>query len=315
MKLLAILCLLFSNLLFAQKSKHIGFLMDDLYSERWKKDSAEFALNVRRLGHRITIRVCESDTALQHKQANELMDLGVSILVIVPEDGKSSSVIVQDAHKRNVTVIAYDRLILNADLDYYISFDAFEIGKLQAQFIVDSLKGKGNVILLNGPVSDQNANLFREGQLNVLKPFVESGKIKILHDIRVLDWVILAATMEINEFLLTTKEPVNAVIAATDELAEGALEAFLFSKPKERLLVTGQNADPLGLDRIRNGTQGMTIFKNVEELAKRAAILATDMALKKDIASTSSIYNGKKQVPFQKLVPVVITQKNINSVF
>jgi len=163
---------------------------------------------------------------------------------------------------------------------------------------------------LNGPVSDQNANLFRQGQLNVLKPFIEAGKMKILHDRRLLEWTTFAATMDINEFLSASKEPVNA---ATDELAEGALEAFTFTRPNVKLLVTGQNADPLGLERVKKGTQGMTVYKNVVELAKNAAILASDLAMGNTITSTSTINNGRKLVPFIKLNPIIITKKNIDS--
>lgn len=314
MKSFPFLFVLISHLLFAQKPKHIGFLMDDFYSIRWVKDSTAFAAKVRELGHKVSIRVCDSDTALQHKQVKELIELGANVLVITPEDCKSSKVLVSTAHKYGVPVIAYDRIILDSDLDYYISFDAREVGEIQAQFIVDSLQGKGNIILINGPTSDQNANVFREGQLKVLKPYVEAGKINILHDKQISEWTMLEATMETNDFLSTTNQRIDAAIAANDELAEGVLEAFAFSKPDTKLLVTGQDANPSGCARIRKGTQGMTVYKPVEELARQAAILACDIALGKTITTSTTVNNGKKDVPFIKLDPMLVSKKNIDKV-
>lgn len=315
MKKIGFVVLLFSNLAFGQGIKHVGLLMDDFYSERWKKDSSVFSAKVKELGHKISIKACDSDTALQLRQLNELIDQGVDVLVIVAEDCKFGKVLVNASHKRKVPVIAYDRLILDSDVDFYISFDAFEVGRQQAKFVVDSLKGKGNVILINGPTSDENANQFRLGQLSVLQPLVDKGKMKILHDSRLLEWTLLAATMDANDVLASTKLPVQAAIVATDELAEGVMEAFTFSRPKEKPLITGQNADPLGLESVRKGTQGMTVYKNVEELATKAAVLAVEIAQRKSFKTSSFIDNGFKKVPFIRLEPIVITKKNIDLIF
>lgn len=314
MKRYAFLFCLISSLAFGQSPKHIGFLMDDFYSPRWTKDSSAFATKVRELGHKVSIRVCDSDTALQHKQVKELIELGVNVLVITPEDCKSSRVLVETAHQYNVPVIAYDRIILNSDVDYYISFDASEVGEIQAQFIVDSLHGQGNIMLINGPTSDENANVFRQGQLKVLKPYADSGSIKIVHDKQISEWTLLEATMETNDFLSSTNVKVDAAIAANDELAEGIIEAFAFTRPETKLLITGQDANPLGRERIRKGTQGMTVYKPVEDLARQAAVLACDIAIGKKITTTSVVNNGKKEVPFIKLDPMLVSKKNINSV-
>jgi D-xylose transport system substrate-binding protein len=314
MKRYAFLFCLISSLVFGQSPKHIGFLMDDFYSPRWIRDSTAFASKVRELGHKVSIRVCYSDTALQHKQVKELITLGVNVLVVTPEDCKSSSVLVETAHKYNVPVIAYDRIILNSDVDYYISFDASEVGEIQAQFIVDSLHGEGNIILINGPTSDENATVFRQGQLKVLKPYVDSGKIKIVHDKQISEWTLLEATMETNDFLSSTNVRVDAAIAANDELAEGVIEAFAFTRPEIKLLITGQDANPLGCERIRKGTQGMTVYKPVEDLAHQAAILACDIAMGKKTTTTSFVNNGKKEVPFIRLDPMLVNKKNINKI-
>ena len=314
MKRYTFLFCLISSLVFGQSPKHIGFLMDDFYSPRWTKDSSAFAAKVRELGHKVSIRVCDSDTALQHKQVKELIDLGVNVLVVTPEDCKSSRVLVETAHKYNVPMIAYDRIILNSDVDYYISFDASEVGEIQAQFIVDSLHGKGNIMLINGPTSDENANVFRQGQLKVLKPYVDAGDIKIVHDKQISEWTLLEATMETNDFLSSTNVKVDAVIAANDELAEGVIEAFGFTRPEIKLLITGQDANPLGRERIRKGIQGMTVYKPVEDLARQAAILACDIAMGKKITTTSFVNNGKMGVPFIRLDPMLVNKKNINSI-
>lgn len=311
MKRILVTLLFGSQVLLAQKPKHIGFLMDDFYSIRWVKDSAAFASEVRKMGHKVSIRVCDSDTALQHQQVRELVAQGVDVLVITPEDCGSAGRLVATAHKSHIPVIAYDRLILNADLDYYISFDGSKVGELQAKFIVDSLKGKGNIMLVNGPKSDQNATVFREGQLKVLKPYVDAGKIKIVYDQQISEWTLLEAMMETNGFLATNTDKIDAVIAANDELAEGVLEAFKFSRPDQKLLITGQDANPSGSQRIANKTQGMTVFKPVDQLAKQAAELAVNVALGKKPTVATTVSNGKKNVPFIQLQPIMITNQNI----
>lgn len=300
-----------SHVLVAQKQKHIGFLMDDFYSIRWVKDSTAFAHKVRELGHRVSIRVCDSDTSLQHRQVKELIKDGVDVLVITAEDCNSASILVETAHRSHIPVIAYDRLIMNSNLDYYVSFDAMKVGEMQAQFMIDSLRGKGNIMLINGPKSDQNAIMFREGQLKALKPYVDEGKIRIVYDRQISEWTLLEATMEGNEFLAGYKGKIDGVIAANDELAEGILEAYKFSRPDDRVVITGQDANPPACARITEGKQAMTVYKPVDNLAKEAAVLACEVAMGKHPVSKSVIHNGKRNVPFFEQAPILLTQKNI----
>lgn len=286
--------------------------MDDFYSSiRWVKDSASFAQKVRQLGHQVSIRVCNSDTAVQHQQAKELLKEGVDVLAIVPADCFSAYKIVEDAHRKHVPVIAYDRLVMNSDVDYYVSFDAVEVGEIMAQFIVDTLHGKGTVMLVNGPKSDHNATLFREGQLKILKPYIESGKIKLAYDNQLSAWTNLESMMETNSFLSGYSGAIDGVIAANDDMAEGVLEAFSFSRPSLKVPVTGQDATPLACSRIVKGTQAMTVFKPVDSLAYEAAALSVQLALGKQPNTKITVFNGKNQVPFLQLDPILLTSKNI----
>ncbi len=312
LRLLTVMCLL-SHLGMAQKQKpkHIGFLMDDFYSVRWIKDSTAFASKVRQLGHRVSIRVCDSDTALQHRQVKELIKEGVDVLVITPEDCNSASRLVETAHRHHIPVIAYDRLILNSDLDYYVSFDAHKVGEMQARFMVDSLHGKGTIMLVNGPKSDQNATSFREGQLKVLQPYVASGRITLAYDNQISEWTLLEALMETNGFLAGYNGKIDGVIAANDELAEGVLEAFSFSRPNIKLPITGQDANPPACTRLVKGTQAMTVFKPVDSLAYEAAYLACSVAMGEHPVTTNTVYNGKKQVPFFQMHPILLTRQNV----
>jgi D-xylose transport system substrate-binding protein len=303
-----------ANLAFAQGQKHIGFLMDDFYSIRWVKDSTAFASKVRELGHKVSIRVCDSDTALQHQQVKELIQQGVDVLVITPEDCNSSRVLVETAHKSHIPVIAYDRLILNSNVDYFISYDPIRTGEIQAQFIIDSLNGKGNIMLVNGPTSDQNANVFRDAQLKVLKPYIDAGKIKIIYDKQISEWTLLEAMMQTNEFLSVHKDKIDGVIAANDELAEGVLEALSYTRPGTKIPITGLDANPLACKRISNGSQAMTIYKPAEDLAFKAAIMACDLANGRKPIITTFVHNGTFDVPFIKLDPILVTKKNIQKV-
>ncbi|TRY23641.1 substrate-binding domain-containing protein, partial [Geobacillus sp. LEMMJ02] len=127
------------------------------------------------------------DDAAQLSQAEQLISEGVDVLVVVPHNAEASAAIVEKAHKEGIPVISYDRLIKNAEVDYYVSFDNVRVGEMQAQAIVEKAP-KGNYVYIGGADTDNNAHLFRQGAMNVLKPLEEKGDIKIVYDQFSKDW-------------------------------------------------------------------------------------------------------------------------------
>jgi D-xylose transport system substrate-binding protein len=297
---------------FAQQKKKIGYLMDDFNAGRWRYDSAFFAQKVRALGHEPLIRVCDSDTVLQLQQAKDLIKAGVSVLVVVPENSLAARAIVKAAHEKDVPVIAYDRLILDCPLDYYVSFNGERVGELQAEYVLKTIGYKGDVMIMNGPERDINSLLLKKGQMNVLQPYIKKGDVKIVYDKFLSEWTSMEAFMESNNFLSGYKGKVNGVIAANDDIAQGFLEAAEIYLSGENIALTGQDASVGAYENIMKGAQGMTVFKSLMEMGSGAAELACTLAEGKpfEVFKTTS-YNGKINVPTLQLEPVTITKENI----
>jgi D-xylose transport system substrate-binding protein len=209
--------------------------------------------------------------------------------------------------------MAYDRLILDSDVDLYVSFDPKRVGELQAQYLVDR-KPKGSYSLIGGAPTDNNAILVREGQLQVLKPFVDRGDIKIVGDQWATDWQPMEALKIMENALTRNQNKIDAVVVSNDGTAGGAIQALSEQKLAGKVLVSGQDADLAACQRIVAGTQTMTVYKPIAKLARKAAELAIQMAQKKAITDpTRPLANGKKDVPSILLDPISVDKDNLVS--
>ena len=169
------------------KNPKIGFSIDDLRLERWVRDRDYFTAAAEKLGAKVFVQSADASEQRQIAQIENLISRGVDVLVIVPFNATVLNNAVKEAKKSNIKVISYDRLILNADIDAYISFDNKLVGEMQAGALV-ALKPKGNYYLLGGAPTDNNAKMLREGQMKVLDPLVAKGDIKIVGKQWVKDW-------------------------------------------------------------------------------------------------------------------------------
>lgn len=312
------LVVLFSFVFFVfqscQKDHHkkvIGLLMDDFETERWAKDSTLFINRVNELGGKVICRIAYGDPSKQLEQAKELIGKKVDVLVIVPADLEKAGQIVKVAGDAHIKVISYDRLILNSNLDLYVSFDNVKVGELQAGYILNRL-GKGNVALIGGPLSDYNSFFLRLGQIGILQPFVEKGDIKILYDKHATTWSDTSAYRMALSCLKAYPKKVDAFIASNDLLAKGVIKALEEKSLVGKVLVTGMDGDSLALENIILGKQSMTVFKTIEALAVAAADAAMTIAGDQEIKNPhTTINNGTKLVPAILLAPMVVNKGNI----
>src|SRR5690554_5762455 len=150
----------------------IGFLMHALDKERWENDRDYFIEKVTELGGNVEVRIAGNNAEKQLNQARELLTNGIDVLVVVPVDQFAAAQIVEEAHSKDVKVISYDRLIKNCKLDYYVSTDNVEIGRLQAEYLA-TLQPTGSYALIGGARSDNNSQFLYLGQMNVLQPLVD----------------------------------------------------------------------------------------------------------------------------------------------
>jgi D-xylose transport system substrate-binding protein len=291
----------------------IGLSLDTLKEERWQYDRNLFVAKAKELGADVLVQAANSNDALQNSQAENLLTQGIHVLVVVPHNGKSAATIVEAAHKLGVPVIAYDRLILDSDLDLYISFDNVKVGELQAGYLV-TRKPKGNYVLIGGAPTDNNAKLLRQGQMKVLEPYIKKGDIKIVGDQWANDWLPVEALKIMENNLTRNKNKVDAVVVSNDGTAGGAIQALAEQKLAGKVLVSGQDADLAACQRIVAGTQSMTVYKPIQRLAEKAAQVAVALAKKQGlIDATAPINNGKRDVPSVLLEPMQVDKANLDS--
>jgi D-xylose transport system substrate-binding protein len=263
---------------------------------------------------RIIYSNAQQDAARQQQQAEAAITNGAEVLVLDPVDGRAAAAIVQRAKQSDIGVIAYDRPIENADVDYLITFDNRQVGELQATSLVDRLRAdgaRGDLVMINGAPTDPNAGQFKAGAHSVLD---ESG-YRIAREYDTPDWSPDRAQQEMEQAIAAIGDDgFVGVYAANDGTAGGAIAAMRANGigPGSRP-TTGQDAELAAIQRIVAGQQYMTVYKAYKQEAGDAAQLAVDL-LNGDTSSSlvnRQIDNGMKQVPSVILTPVAVTQDNI----
>lgn len=292
------------------KKIKIGLSIDDLRLERWQHDRDIFTEAAKKLGADVIVQSANGDDTTQYSQAENLISQGVDILVIIPHNGQTMAPIVEEAHKSKIKVLAYDRIITNSDLDDYISFDNVKVGELQAKAIVDKVP-KGNYFLMGGSPTDNNAKLFRQGQMNVIKPLVDKGDIKVIGDQWAKDWLPEEALKIMENALTANNNKIDAVVASNDSTAGGAIQALAAQKLDGKVAISGQDADLAGCQRVVEGKQTMTVYKPIKDLASKAAELSVKMVKGGDLGTNGVVNNGKKDVKSLLLDPVSVTADNM----
>lgn len=294
------------------KEVKIGMAIDDLRLERWQKDRDIFVKKAESLGAKVFVQSANGNEETQMSQIENMINRGVDVLVIIPYNGQVLSNVIAEAKREGIKVLAYDRMINNADIDFYISFDNEKVGEMQAQSLVQRVP-QGNYFLMGGSPVDNNARLFRNGQMKVLKPLIDSGKIKIVGDQWVDAWLPENALKIMENALTANGNKINAVVASNDATAGGAIQALSAQGLAGKVAISGQDADLAAIKRINNGTQTMTVYKPISKLANDAATIAVELGEGKQPKSNATLDNGSKKVPAWLLEPIAVDKTNIDS--
>jgi D-xylose transport system substrate-binding protein len=256
----------------------------------------------------------DQDAAKQQQQAEAAITQGAEVMVLDPVDAASAGAIVQRAKQSDIPVISYDRLITDADIDYYISFDNEQVGRLQGESLVKKLQddnAQGDIIMINGAPTDNNAKLFKEGAHSV----IDSSDYKVAKEYDTPDWSPDKAQQEMEQAITAVgKDGFVGVYAANDGTAGGAIAAMKGQGIDPKTIpTTGQDAELAAIQRILIGEQYMTVYKAIKPEAEQAAELAVQLAQgETPPAPKDKIDNGMKQVPSILLTPVAVTKDNIN---
>lgn len=303
--------ILFSQAGVAKEIK-IGMAIDDLRLERWQKDRDIFVAKAKTLGADVFVQSANGNEETQMAQIENMINRGVDVLVIIPYNGEVLSNVIAEAKREGIKVLAYDRMINNADIDFYISFDNEKVGELQAQSLVERVP-QGNYFLMGGSPVDNNAKLFRAGQMKVLNPLIKDGKIKVVGDQWADGWLPENALKIMENALTANNNKIDAVVASNDATAGGAVQALSAQGLAGKVAISGQDADLAAIKRIEAGTQTMTVYKPITKLANDAAEIAVQLGKGETPKSNATLNNGKKEVPSYLLTPISVDKKNIES--
>ncbi len=298
----------------AKAGKVAVLLPDSKSSVRWETlDRPLLKAAFDKAGVESEISNAEGDKSAQQQQAEQAITNGAKVLLLVNLDSGSGAAIAANAKGQGVKVIDYDRLTLNGDSDYYVSFDNEQVGKLQGEGIVGCLEGatKPAVAVLNGSPTDNNATLFKKGYDSVIDPKFKSGEWTEVADQSVPDWDNQKGLQIFEQMLQKANNKVDGVVAANDGLGNAAISALKARKLKQ-IPVTGQDATLQGIQNIVAGDQCMTVYKAIKKEADAAAALAIALAKgETPTNATAKVNNEKADVPAILLDPVAVTKDNI----
>ncbi|MEP6722744.1 MAG: multiple monosaccharide ABC transporter substrate-binding protein, partial [Variovorax sp.] len=314
----------FASLAQAQDKGPIAISMPTKSSARWIADGANMVKYFKEKGYKTDLQYADDDIPNQLAQIENMVTKGSKVLVIAAIDGTTLSDVLQKAADKGVKVIAYDRLIKGSkNVDYYATFDNFQVGVLQAQSIekaLDLKSGKGpfNIELFGGSPDDNNAFFFYNGALSVLKPYIDSGKLVVrskqmgMEKVGTLRWDGAVAQARMDNLLSAyyTKDRVDAVLSPYDGLSIGILSSLKgvgYGSPKQPMpIVSGQDAEVPSVKSILRKEQSSTVFKDTRELAKVTVAMVDAMLSGKtpEVNDTKTYNNGVKVVPSYLLKPV-----------
>lgn len=264
-------------------------------------------------GYELKLQISDNDAARQLGQCENLIAQRVNVLVVAPHDAGAASVIVDKAHRAGIKVISYDRLIKNAPVDLYISYDNEKVGELQGEYLTRKVP-KGAYIVLSGAPTDSNAAQFKAGAMRFIRPLAERGDISIVMEQSVKDWLPSEAMKLVENALTASRNKVDGILAPNDGTAGGAIAALAAQKLDGKVPVTGQDAEVSAARRIREGKQSMTIFKDARRLAEETVIAAKKLADGQNPGVTTTTFGGSGQVPSRLLTPVVVDRHNLEQV-
>jgi D-xylose transport system substrate-binding protein len=296
----------------------IAYLLPENETPRYEAhDRPEFEENIEDLCEdcEVLYNNATEDASKQQSQAEAALTQGAEVMVLDPVDAASAAAIVEKAKAQDVPVLSYDRLIENADVDYYVSFDNERVGELQAESLSKKLKEDGSpsgpIVLIGGDPADSNAALFKKGA----KKGFESAGVEIAKEYDTPEWSATNAQNEMQQAITALgADGFEGVYGANDEMAAGAIAAMKSAgvKPEDRPS-TGQDATVAGVQRILVGQQYMTVYKATDRETKVAADIAVALAEGREpqVEITEEVDNGKVKVPSVLLEPVAVTQDNI----
>lgn len=295
----------------AQEQKiEIGFIFDSFIIERWQRDRDAFtAVAKNEYGAEVDIQNANGDVEEQKTLIEYFIRKKVDVLVIVPIDSDAITEEVKRARNQGIKVIAYDRLIKNANVDLYLSFDNEMVGTLMGKELKKHLKDGGDVFMMCGPKGDNNVTLAEQGFLKE----VEDSNLHIVEKEYASGWMAESGYEYLSTYL-EHHSNIDGIMCGNDAIAGQVIHALSEHRLSGNVYVVGQDADLDACQRIVEGTQTMTVYKQVTRLAELAACYAVLLAKQQHPTGVQTMFDGTYDVPYIGLSPIAITDTNMDLV-
>lgn len=310
----------------------IGVSMPTQSLQRWNQDGSNMKAMLEQAGHTVDLQYAgDNDIPTQVNQIENMIASDNDVIVIASIDGSALTEVLKGAKEKNIPVIAYDRLIMNSDaVSYYATFDNTKVGKIQGQFIADTLKLDEqkeplNIELFTGPTDDNNVNFFWGGAMSVLQPYIDSGKLVVKsgqtskEQCATLNWNLEEAQKRMENLISSVgygpeDTPLAAVLTQNDALANGVTNALLATgyDASNMPVITGQDCDKPAVKNIVRGYQSMSVFKDTRTLAQQVVKMVNSIVKgeKVEVNDTTTYDNGTGVIPSYLCEPVAATKDN-----
>ncbi|MDR2803330.1 MAG: sugar-binding protein [Treponema sp.] len=315
----------------------IGVSMPTQSLQRWNQDGANMKAQLESAGYTVDLQYGgDNEIPMQVSQIENMITGNVKVLVIAAIDGSSLTEVLKEAKSKKIPVIAYDRLIMNSDaVSYYASFDNFKVGVLQGQYIESKLNlttetGPFNIELVTGAPDDNNVNFFFGGAMSVLKPYIDSGKLKVLSgqttqaQVATPNWSSEEAQKRFENIITSVGyrggggTKLDAVLCSNDSTANGVTNALVNAGyTKDNFpIITGQDCDKPSVKTMNAGLQSMSVFKDTRTLASKVVEMVNALAKGSEpsVNDTKTYNNGTGVIPSFLCDPIIVEPKDIQSV-
>lgn len=293
-----------------ERPLQIGLSIDSFVIERWIRDRDVFVSAAKELGAEVNVQNANGDVNEQIEQIQYFIKKQMDVIVVVAGDCEALSDVMKRAKDAGIKTVNYDRLIQNSDCDLYISFDNTEVGRLMAEGLTSNIPEGGKIFLIQGPKTDHNVFMVREGFDSVIK----DKNLEVVYESNCEGWLAEHAYDYAKEALEQYPD-VKGIMCGNDDLATQVFRALSEDRVAGKVCLVGQDGDLMACQRIVEGTQNMTAFKSVEEEARLGAEMAVKLGRGEPLEGVKkTIYDGTYEVPYLELKPVAVNKENMDAV-
>lgn len=293
-----------------EETVQIGLSVDSFVIERWIRDRDMFVAAAKEMGAEVNVQDAGGDVREQINQIEYFIKKQMDVIVVIARDCNVLADVMIKARDAGIRTISYDRLIQNADCDLYISFDSRKVGELMAEALIEAIPGGGDIFMIQGSAEDNNVDLVREG----FDEKIKGSGLNVAYEANCQGWLAEQAVEYVEEGF-TISPDVKGIMCGNDDIASQVIQTLAENRKAGEVIAVGQDGDLAACQRIVEGTQYMTAFKSIEDLARKAAEYAVRLGRGEELEEISkSVNDGSYEVPSVVLEPVAVTDKNMDKV-